>query len=62
VISYKTAPGKHRAFAGNGFLSPQEITALRDEMDAEVRAALNIPAPGQPEPRRLKTPAAKSVK
>jgi radical SAM superfamily enzyme YgiQ (UPF0313 family) len=46
VVSYKVAPGKYKGFASNGTLSAQEMVALRDAMDRELRRRLKIPPPG----------------
>lgn len=45
VNFYKGLPGHYRSFVYTDHLSADDIVALRDELEADVRAALGIPFP-----------------
>lgn len=42
---YKGIPGKYEAYAWTDHLSPEDLVALRDGLEREVREALSIPWP-----------------
>lgn len=40
---YKGVPGEYKSYVFTDFLTPEKLVSMRDELESEVRAKLNIP-------------------